>query len=174
MRGRLTGECWVDFILAWHLAGINMDPHMSELFLATITSKHLDELDGTLYEEFLPEIANGIVGAQMFEATKDRPIIVKTTQMIARAIAFGSYESVCLPDYVTCAREACYLMQSVDLVPAVHSLVCLTILHRTNLNSIYHPEIEIFILDSRRYLDWVASAIDDSRLNWELQIWYGV
>jgi hypothetical protein len=167
-----VGEYWIEVLLACHLAGARLETPTSERFLSTVTEDQLAVLDGTLYEHFLPSLANDIVGMDVFEEScgPNLPLRVSFSAR-ARALAFGICQKEWLPSYAECAREACYMMHCVEFVEAIHALCCLSVLHQDKADSAFHHQIGSFLTHARRYLVWSADAMNSSRLKWEIEVW---
>ena len=163
---------WIELLLAWHITGSRMKRHLAEGLLNLLTEDQLSALDGTLYQQFLPDVANTILGLDAFEKASDigSPASFAYTP-VAHALSFGACKSEWLPPYITCARDACYFMHKLDFCEAIHALCCVSARRRGQTGRACHEHVDTFLQDARSYLDWAAAAIGSSRLRWEIRIW---
>lgn len=163
---------WIDWLLAWYVSEFAMTDRVANRFVSCLTQDHLSVLDSSLYQLFLPSVANNILGFEVFEQTAyTMASISVSNKTCARALAFGACRNEWLPSDVESAREACYCLQKFDLIGAVHSLCCLTALVSRRSGEKYHLQMNRFLEESRSYLQWVDDAIANPQLRWEISIW---
>jgi len=162
---------WIEVVLAWHMAEAVMPHEFAARFLEVLTDKQLSALEGTLYEYFLPDIANTVFGTTAFEVSARTVTQPFNYAEVARALAVRRCRQEWLPSYLECAREACFHIHRLNLVEAVHALCCLSRIHMDQNDSVYHTHIGTFLADAHRFLTWTADALNDPRLTWEMHVW---
>jgi hypothetical protein len=166
---------WIELLLTWHMAGAFVDPPCAERLLGVLKEEQLLAMAGTLYERFLPDIANSVLGVDAFERTAEANLPMSFTYTpIARALAFGVCEQDWLPPRVRCARDACYLIHRLEYIEAIHALCCLDAASRHQRGKPYWNQVESFSKQAHGYLAWSAAAMGAPRLNWEIQVWNSV
>lgn len=172
ISSKLSSGVWVDLILAWYLAGVRMPAPLAQRFVETLAEAHLSDLNGSIYESFLPDIANAVLGIEVFERVSQNYLSTVTYKTAFRAAAFGVYKFAAALDCVTCAREACYLLHSLELHSAIHALACLAILSSKEGEAVeQHDEIQTFLTDAQSYLALIIPPLSNSELVWEVRLW---
>jgi hypothetical protein len=165
-------DSWVEVILAWHICGETMDPSCAEKLIEKLTPEHLEACTGTIYDQFLPAVANRVLGTTVFDDSTDQPTRVDDSYAhISRAVAFGSARQGWLPPYLDCARKACRLIESVNYGPAIHALCCLKAWSTICEENASFDEAAIFLKDARAYLGWASAIVGNSRIMWELAVY---
>lgn len=168
----IVAEHWVSVLLAWHLQGGSMDATCMHTLLAALQPDHLLHLENTIFEEFLPAIANGILGAEVLGTTSaPSRCAAPSFESVARAIAFGAVRDEWLPPYASTARAACRAIQELDYVRAVHALCCLSVDGDARERHPCRGEIVQFTQDARNFLGWSADTLGNARLRWELHVY---
>jgi hypothetical protein len=166
-----TAQHWISVLLAWHMQGVGMDRVCAKRLVEALTPTHLSACEGTLYDVFLPRVANRLLDVDAFELADSAEFRNGRHESIARAIAFGVCRDEWLPPYLTCARDACRLLQKIDYVPATHALCCLRFLQARNRDHRLGNDVAAFLNDARGYLGWSAEVVGSARLKWELRVY---
>lgn len=167
----VIAEHWIEVLLACHMQGLVMDPDCAERFVGALTARHLGICTGTLYEAFLPNIANRLLGAQIFDETVEQAYEHGAYTPIARSIAFGCIDENWLPPFLICARDACRLLQKVEYISAVHAMCCLVAARHKYTETLYRETLDTFLADARKYLGWSSVAVESPQLKFELKIY---
>ena len=168
----IVAEHWVSVLLAWHLQGGSMDATCVRTLLDALQPDHLLHLENTIFEEFLPAIANGVFGAEVIETTSAPPRrTAPRFERVARAIAFGAVRDEWLPPYAPTARAAGRAIQELDYVRAVHALCCLSVDDDARERHPCRGEVVRFTQDARDFLGWSADTLGNARLRWELHVY---
>jgi len=58
----MVAEHWISVLLAWRMQGTRMDSLCAEKLLERLSASHLAACDGTIFDAFLPRVANAILG----------------------------------------------------------------------------------------------------------------